>query len=99
VAPIGGGSPQTDPKKREADKRSKNRQTKLEREITDLEAKIGELETAQKSRSELLADPAVYADKDQSTKLLEEFRSAQQDLEAMTKRWEAAQSELEGLSS
>jgi ATP-binding cassette subfamily F protein 3 len=88
-----------DPKKREADKRSKNRQQKLDREIADLETKIGELETAQKGRSELLADPTVYADKERSTKLLEEFRDAQGELEGLTKRWETAQQELENLSS
>jgi len=88
-----------DPKKREADKRSKNRQQKLDREIADLETKIGELETAQKGRSELLADPAVYADKERSTKLLEEFRDAQGELEGLTKRWETTQQELENLSS
>jgi ATP-binding cassette subfamily F protein 3 len=98
VAPASAASPQVDAKKREADKRSKNRQQKLERDVADLEKKIGEMEAAQKSRSELLADPAVYADKDQSTKLLTEFREAQGELDALTKRWEAAQSELEGLS-
>jgi ATP-binding cassette, subfamily F, member 3 len=91
-------APQVDAKKREADKRSKNRQQKLEREVADLESKIGELETAQKQRSELLADPAVYADKERSTKLLAEFKDAQQDLDGLTKRWESAQSELEGLN-
>jgi ATP-binding cassette subfamily F protein 3 len=100
AAPVGGGSPHADGKKRdrEADKRSKNRQQKLEREVGELEVKIGELEAAQKARSELLADPAVYADKDQSGKLLAEFRSAQAELEAMTKRWETAQVELESLA-
>jgi ATP-binding cassette subfamily F protein 3 len=92
VAPV-------DPKKRDADKRSKNRQQKLDREIADLETKIGELETAQKARSELLADPAVYADKERSTKLLAEFKDAQGDLEGLTKRWEIAQQELEGLTT
>jgi ATP-binding cassette, subfamily F, member 3 len=94
----GAGTAQADAKKREAEKRSKNRQQKLEREVADLETKIGALETAQKQRSELLADPAVYADKERSTKLLAEFKDAQRDLDALTKKWESAQSELEGLS-
>ncbi|HEX4353385.1 MAG TPA: ABC-F family ATP-binding cassette domain-containing protein, partial [Polyangiales bacterium] len=42
---------------------SKNRVQKLEREVKELEAKITALETAQKERSDLLADPSVYADK------------------------------------
>jgi ATP-binding cassette subfamily F protein 3 len=94
----GANTSQADAKKREAEKRSKNRQQKLEREVADLETKIGEIETAQKQRSELLADPAVYADKERSTKLLAEFKDSQRELESLTKRWETAQSELEGLS-
>jgi ATP-binding cassette subfamily F protein 3 len=94
----GASAPHVDAKKREAEKRSKNRQQKLEREVADLETKIGEIETAQKQRSELLADPAVYADKERSTKLLGEFKDGQRDLEALTKKWESVQSELEGLS-
>jgi ATP-binding cassette subfamily F protein 3 len=78
---------------------SKNRVNKLERESSELEAQIGVLEAAQKERSELLADPDVYADKERSTKLLEEFRAAQPELEKLTARWEQVQLELEELNS
>jgi ATP-binding cassette subfamily F protein 3 len=78
---------------------SKNRVTKLERESSELEAQIAVLETAQKERSELLAQPDVYADKERSTKLLEEFRTAQPELEKLTARWEQVQLELEELNS
>ncbi len=88
-----------DPKKREAEKRSKNRQTKLEREVAELETRIGELEATQKGRSELLADATVYADKERSTKLLAEFKEAQQELEQLTSRWESHLSELETLKN
>ena len=81
----------------EKPKGSKNRIAKLEREIAELETKIGALESAQKERSDLLADPTVYADKAQSTKLLEEFRKEQPELEKLTARWEQLQLELEGL--
>jgi ATP-binding cassette subfamily F protein 3 len=80
-------------------KKSKNRAQKLERESRDLEAKIAELETAQKQRSDLLADPGVYADKQQSSKLLQEFREVQPELERLMARWEEVQLELDGAGS
>jgi ATP-binding cassette, subfamily F, member 3 len=87
-------------KPKDADpRRSKNRVQKLEKEISQLETRIGELEAAQKSRSELLADPAVYADKERSGKLLAEFKDAQRELESQTGRWESAQQELEQLNA
>jgi ATP-binding cassette subfamily F protein 3 len=92
-------TPALDAKRREAEKRSKNQRQKLEREVGELEGRIGELELAQKGRSELLADPAVYADKERSGKLLEEFRDAQRELEALTTKWETAQQALEGLNA
>jgi ATP-binding cassette subfamily F protein 3 len=79
--------------------KSKNRQQKLEREVAELEAKIGELETLQKQRSDLLADPSVYADKERSNRLLQEFRETQPELEKLTARWEQAQLELDGAES
>ena len=83
-------------KRKEADpKRSKNQRQRLEKEVADLESKIGVLETAQKERSELLADPAVYADKERSGKLLAEFKDAQRELETLTTKWETAQQALE----
>jgi ATP-binding cassette subfamily F protein 3 len=86
-------------KPREQLKKSKNRVTKLERESSDLEAQIGVLEAAQKERSELLAQPDVYADKERSTKLLGEFRVAQPELDKLTARWEQVQLELEELNN
>ncbi|HEX2675260.1 MAG TPA: ABC-F family ATP-binding cassette domain-containing protein [Polyangiales bacterium] len=81
-----------------AQKASKNRRQKLEKSVAEVEAKIAQLETLQKSRSEQLADPEVYADKPRSTKLLEEFRAAQEELEKLTARWEREQGELEQLA-
>jgi ATP-binding cassette subfamily F protein 3 len=86
------------PKEQPKQKSSKNRVTKLERESSDLETQIGVLEAAQKERSELLANPDVYADKERSTQLLAEFRSAQPELEKLTARWEQVQLELEELT-
>ncbi len=81
----------------EAQRGSKNRAQKLERDITELEKRIGELETAQKGRSELLADPDVYADKTRSSQLIAEFKDAQAELDKAAARWEQAQGELEAL--
>jgi ATP-binding cassette subfamily F protein 3 len=78
---------------------SKNRVQKLEREVADLEKRIAELETAQRTRSELLADPTVYADKQRSAQLLAEFKQSQPELERLTARWEQAQGELEALQA
>ncbi len=80
-------------------KASKNRRTKLEKSIAELEAKIAELEQAQKSRSEQLADPEVYADKQRSAKLLVEFKAAQEELDKVSARWEREQTELELLTT
>jgi len=96
AAPEQAAPQPTAAKAAEQPKRSKNRAQKLERESADLEAKIAELEKAQKERSDLLADPAVYADKQQSGKLLEEFRRVQPELERLMARWEQVQVELEG---
>jgi len=68
----------------------------LQRESQDLETKIAALEVTQKERSDLLADPDVYADKQRSTQLLQEFRHDQPELERLMARWEAVQLELEG---
>jgi ATP-binding cassette subfamily F protein 3 len=103
AAPTPNAAPQPAPsaadKPKEQPKKSKNRVVKLERESSDLEAQIGTLEAAQKQRSEQLADPDVYADKERSAKLLAEFRSTQPELEKLTARWEQVQLELEELAT
>jgi len=85
-------------KRREAEERnSKGRDKQLAKEVSALEAAIETLEAAQKERSAQLADPAVYADKQRSQKLLTEFRDAQAELEKKQARWEQALTELEAL--
>jgi ATP-binding cassette subfamily F protein 3 len=78
---------------------SKNRVQKLEREVKELEGKIAALEKAQRERSDLLADPGVYADKQRSSQLLSEFKNAQPELDRLTARWEVAQGELEAVAA
>jgi ATP-binding cassette subfamily F protein 3 len=85
-------------KRREAEERnSKGRDKQLAKEVSTLEATIETLEAAQKERSAQLADPAVYADKQRSQKLLGEFKDAQAELEKKQARWEQALTELEAL--
>jgi ATP-binding cassette subfamily F protein 3 len=78
---------------------SKNRVQKLEREVKELESKIAALEKAQRERSDLLADPGVYADKQRSSQLLSDFKNDQPELDRLTTRWEVAQGELEAVAA
>jgi ATP-binding cassette subfamily F protein 3 len=78
---------------------SKNRVQKLEREVKELETKIAALEKAQRERSDLLADPGVYADKQRSSQLLSDFKNDQPELDRLTTRWEVAQGELEAVAA
>ena len=53
------------------------------------------LEAEQKVRSAELADPTVYEDAARRNKLLADYQSAQDKLEELTGRWEAAMAALE----
>ena len=88
-------------KRREAQRRDeRNRKLgPLKRKVETLEAKIATLEQAQKERSDLLADPAVYADKQRSNQLIGEFKDAATRLASATEEWERAQAELDKLES
>jgi ATP-binding cassette subfamily F protein 3 len=83
-------------KRREAEERQKRTRAlgPLQGRVADLEARIGELEGAQKERGQLLADPAVYADAARRNTLLREYQAAQGKLDELTVRWEAAAEEL-----
>ncbi len=69
----------------------------LKKEITRLEARIAELEAAQKAREEQLVDPAFAADFTKSRPVLDAHRVAAAELEAALARWDAASTELAGL--
>ncbi len=64
--------------------------------VDELEEEITRLEELQKERSALLADPAVYADKQRSTELIRSFNQDKKKLEELTEQWERAQAKLEG---
>ncbi|MCA9680199.1 MAG: ABC-F family ATP-binding cassette domain-containing protein [Kofleriaceae bacterium] len=84
-------------KRREAELRNRRHKTlgPLEKKVAQLEERIAELETAQATRSAALSDPEVYADDARRRTLLGEFTSAQEKLDELTGRWEAAAQELE----
>jgi ATP-binding cassette, subfamily F, member 3 len=84
-------------KRREAEERARRNQKlgPLEKQVTQLEARISELEVAQGNRSTELADPAVYADEPRRRRLLSEYQQGQEKLEELNGRWEIAAAELE----
>jgi ATP-binding cassette subfamily F protein 3 len=84
-------------KRREAEARQK-RSAKLgplEKQVAQLEERIGALEAEQKARSAELADPTVYDDAARRNKLLGDYQSAQDKLDELNARWERAAEELE----
>jgi ATP-binding cassette subfamily F protein 3 len=84
-------------KRREAEARQKRtaRLGPLEKQVAQLEERIGVLEAEQKVRSAELADPSVYDDAQRRNKLLADYQSAQDKLDELTSRWEAAMAQLE----
>jgi ATP-binding cassette subfamily F protein 3 len=86
-----------DRKRKEAQDRAQRakRLKPLQRQVADLEARIAELEEAQKQRSVELADPAVYEDAARRGVLLDDYQVASAKLEELSGRWELASMELE----
>ncbi|NVB78774.1 MAG: ATP-binding cassette domain-containing protein [Kofleriaceae bacterium] len=84
-------------KRREAELRQKRSATlgPLEKQVAQLEERIGTLEAEQKVRSAELADPTVYDDAARRNKLLSDYQSAQEKLDELTGRWESAMAKLE----
>ncbi|MFZ5441719.1 MAG: ABC-F family ATP-binding cassette domain-containing protein [Myxococcota bacterium] len=70
----------------------------LKKEIAKLEARIAELEAAQKEREVQLVDPAFAADFAKSRPVLDAHREAAAELEAAMARWEEASTELAALA-
>ncbi|HEX5058423.1 MAG TPA: ATP-binding cassette domain-containing protein, partial [Kofleriaceae bacterium] len=99
VAPAAKTSREDDKarKRREAEARQKRtaKLGPLEKQVAQLEERVGVLEAEQKVRSAELADPTVYDDAARRNKLLADYQSAQEKLEELTARWEAAMAELE----
>jgi len=67
----------------------------LEKQVAQLEERIGVLEAEQKARSAELSDPTVYDDAARRNKLLSEYQAAQDKLDELVPRWEQAMADLE----
>ncbi|MDP1829680.1 MAG: ABC-F family ATP-binding cassette domain-containing protein [Archangium sp.] len=95
------GPTEKDRKRLEAEARQvrSQRAGPLKKEIAKLEARIAELETAQKAREAQLVDPAFMSDYGKSRPVLDAHREAATELETALARWEAASSELASLSA
>ncbi|HEU0032358.1 MAG TPA: ABC-F family ATP-binding cassette domain-containing protein [Kofleriaceae bacterium] len=84
-------------KRREAEARQRRaaKLGPLEKQVAQLEERIGVLEAEQKTRSVELADPTVYDDAQRRNKLLGDYQAAQDKLDELVPRWEKAMSDLE----
>jgi ATP-binding cassette subfamily F protein 3 len=84
-------------KRRDAELRQKRARAvgPLEKRVTEIEARIAEIEEQQRVRGAELSDPAVYDDAPRRDRLLREYQLAQDKLEELTGRWEVAQGELD----
>jgi ATP-binding cassette subfamily F protein 3 len=98
--------PAPPPKPKEDDKTRKRREAEarqrrsaklgpLEKQVAQLEERIGVLEAEQKVRSAELSDPTVYDDAGRRNKLLADYQSAADKLEELIPRWEATMAQLE----
>jgi ATP-binding cassette subfamily F protein 3 len=66
-----------------------------QKELTQLEKKIGEMEQEKKSLEEELSKPAVYGNPDQLMEVNQSFDKVTKDLEMLTEQWEELAIELE----
>jgi ATP-binding cassette subfamily F protein 3 len=84
-------------KRREAEQRAQRSKVlkPLKDKLAQLEARIEKLEGAQKSVTEQLSDPAVYADAARRSSLLSDFERQKQELDKLTAQWEALTLEIE----
>jgi ATP-binding cassette subfamily F protein 3 len=84
-------------KRREAEARQKKNSKlgPLEKQVAQLEERVGALEAEQKTRGAELSDPSVYDDAARRNKLLDDYQKAAEKLEELTARWESAMAELE----
>ncbi|MBZ5709093.1 ABC-F family ATP-binding cassette domain-containing protein [Nannocystis pusilla] len=93
--------PGREARRREAERRSERNRLlgPLRKRVAAMEGEIAALETEQRRRSALLADPATYADNARRSELLDGYRRDATALEELTARWEVAQAELEGMEA
>jgi ATP-binding cassette subfamily F protein 3 len=82
----------------EARQRRSAREGPLRKEIAALEARIAELEAAQKEADAQLADPALYDDFARAKPIMDAHRDRAEQIGRLYEQWEEAQSRLEEIS-
>ncbi|HEX7623865.1 MAG TPA: ABC-F family ATP-binding cassette domain-containing protein, partial [Anaeromyxobacteraceae bacterium] len=99
--PLRDGSTEKERRRREAEARNarRAREKPLRDAITRLEARIGELEAAQKTAEAALGDPALYQDFARARPHVEALAAAKDELARLYPEWEAKQLELEALAA
>jgi len=97
VAPLKSREDDKARKRKEAEERHKKNAKfgPLEKQVAQLEERIGVLEAEQKARSAELADPSVYEEAARRNKLLSDFQGASDKLDELTVRWETTMKQLE----
>lgn len=89
-----------DPKKERkerAERRQKVNATlkPIQTELENLEKQISGIEARQKEVEKMLADPALFSDKDRSVPLLKKYNESKQGLNSLLLKWEQTESKLE----
>ena len=64
-------------------------------ELEQLERRVTELESRQKELEKMLADPALFSDKNKSVVLLKEYNQSRQELDDLLRKWEQEETTLE----
>jgi ATP-binding cassette subfamily F protein 3 len=96
AAPRESGQSEKERRRLEAEARQRLSSTvgPIKKEVASLEARIGELEAAQKEREASLADPVLYNDFVQARPILEAHRLGKDELEDLYAKWEDASARL-----
>ena len=99
--PLRDGGTEKERRRREAEARNarRAREKPLRDAITRLEARIGELEAAQRTAEAALGDPALYQDFARARPHVEALAAAKDELARLYPEWEARQLELEALAA
>jgi ATP-binding cassette subfamily F protein 3 len=99
--PRGGAPTDRERRRQEAEERNARnaRQRPLRDAIARLEARIAELEAAQRAAEAALADPALYEDFARARPHVEALAAAKEELARLYPEWEARQAELEALAA
>lgn len=89
-----------DPKKERkerAERRQKVNDTlkPIQTELENLEKQISGIEARQKEVEKMLADPALFSDKDRSVPLLKKYNQSKQTLNSLLLKWEQTENKLE----